>query len=278
MYEAFWGLNEPPFSLTPDPRFLYMSRQHMDALMMLHYAITRNKGAAMLSGDIGLGKTTLSRKLLEGLDPVHTKIVLIVNPILTPTQFFQEILSQLGEPTSSKNRQLLISELHRILVGFYERGQRVVLMVDEAHLIRASQTFEDLRLLLNCQMNDGFLISLILLGQLELRGKIQKVPALDQRIAVRQHLGPLNVPDTAEMLLHRLRVAGFTGDVSPFSADAVVLLHKYSGGIPRLATQLADNVLMMAFAQKQRVIDGFLMYSVICDHAGHDVNQRMEAA
>jgi general secretion pathway protein A len=272
MYEAFWGLNEPPFSLTPDPRFLFMSKQHMDALMMLHYAITRNKGAAMLSGDIGLGKTTLSRKLLESLDPVHTKIVLIVNPILTPTQFFQEILQQLGEATTSKNRQFLISELHRILIGFYERGQKVVLMVDEAHLIRASQTFEDLRLLLNCQMNDGFLISLILLGQLELRAKIQKVPALDQRIAVRQHLGPLNVPDTAEMLLHRLRVAGFSGDTSPFTADAVVLLHKYSGGIPRLATQLADNVMMVAFAQKQRVIDGFMMYSVVCDHAGREVN------
>jgi general secretion pathway protein A len=145
-------------------------------------------------------------------------------------------------------------------------------------LIRASQTFEELRLLLNCQMNDGFLISLILLGQLELRAKIQKVPALDQRIAVRQHLGPLDVTDTGEMLLHRLRVAGYTGELSPFSPDAVFLLHKYSGGIPRLATQLADNVLMMAFAAKQRVVDGFLMHSVICDHAGHDVTFQKEAA
>src|SRR5450432_3317634 len=109
MYEAYWGLTEPPFSLTPDPRFLYMSRGHEDALMMLHYAITRNKGAAMLSGDIGLGKTTISRKLLDLLDPVKTRVVLIVNPILTPTQFLQEILSQLEVETPSKNRQVLVA-------------------------------------------------------------------------------------------------------------------------------------------------------------------------
>src|SRR5690348_4578103 len=112
MHEAYWGLNEPPFSLTPDPRFLYLSRAHEDALMMLHYAISRNKGAAMLSGDIGLGKTTISRKLLELLDPIRTRVVMIVNPILTPVQILQEILNQLEVPIVSRNRQLLIQELH----------------------------------------------------------------------------------------------------------------------------------------------------------------------
>src|SRR5512141_3015408 len=116
MYEAYWGLKEPPFSLTPDPRFLYMSRGHEDALMMLHYAITRNKGAAMLSGDIGLGKTTVSRKLLDLLDPVKHRVVLIVNPILTPVQILQEILEQLDFPTASRNRQVLVAELHKVLV------------------------------------------------------------------------------------------------------------------------------------------------------------------
>src|SRR5256714_2108116 len=152
MYEAYWGLKEPPFSLTPDPRFLYMSRAHEDALMMLHYAITRNKGAAMLSGDIGLGKTTISRKLLELIDPVQNKVVLIVNPILTPTQFLQEILLQLGVETQSRSRQTLVALLHKTLLGYYERSERVVLMIDEAHLIRSAATFEEIRLLLNCQM------------------------------------------------------------------------------------------------------------------------------
>src|SRR5512141_2540444 len=121
MYEAFWGLNEAPFSLTPDPRFLYLSRGHEDALMMLHYAITRNKGAAMLSGDIGLGKTTVSRKLLDLLDPVKNRVVLIVNPILTPVQMLQEILNQLEIECLSRNRQVLIQELHKRLLFYYER-------------------------------------------------------------------------------------------------------------------------------------------------------------
>ncbi|MCA0361971.1 MAG: ATP-binding protein, partial [Armatimonadetes bacterium] len=129
--------------------------------MMLHYAITRNKGAAMLCGEIGLGKTTISRKLLEMLDPVQYRIVLIVNPILTPTQMLQEILTQLDIDCASRNRQVLVQRLHLALVENYDRGRRVVLMIDEAHLIRSANSFEELRLLLNCQMNDQFLISLI---------------------------------------------------------------------------------------------------------------------
>ncbi|MFQ3677292.1 MAG: AAA family ATPase, partial [Fimbriimonadaceae bacterium] len=124
MHETYWGLQEPPFSLTPDPRFLYLSRGHEDALMMLHYSVLRNKGAAMLSGDIGLGKTTVSRKLLDVLDPVRHRVVLIVNPILTPIQMLQEILEQLGAPSSSRNRQQLVSELHKVLVELYEHGQQ----------------------------------------------------------------------------------------------------------------------------------------------------------
>jgi general secretion pathway protein A len=268
MYEAYWGLKEPPFSLTPDPRFLYMSRAHEDALMMLHYAITRNKGAAMLSGDIGLGKTTISRKLLELIDPVHNKVVLIVNPILTPTQFLQEILLQLGVEVTTRSRQVLISVLHKTLLDFYDRNQRVVLMIDEAHLIRSAATLEEIRLLLNCQMNDQFLISLILLGQLELRSLISRVPALEQRLAVRYNLKPLDPIETGEMILHRLRVAGYSGETNPFSPDAVFELHKYTGGAPRLTSQVADNALLVAFAQKARVIDGYLMHSVVNEYSG----------
>lgn len=271
MYEAYWGLTEPPFSLTPDPRFLYMSRGHEDALMMLHYAITRNKGAALLAGDIGLGKTTVSRKLLDLLDPVRTRVVLIVNPILTPVQMLQEILSQLELPNASRNRQVLVADLHKALLSYYERGQRVVLLIDEAHLIKSAQTFEELRLLLNCQMNDQFLISLLLLGQPELRAKISKVPALEQRLAVRQTIKPLDVTETGEMVLHRLRVAGYTAEQSPFTPDAIFELHKYTKGAPRLISQLADNALVVGFVQKAKCIDGFMMHSVIADYSGVEV-------
>lgn len=262
MYEQYWGLTEAPFTLTPDPRFLYLSRSHEDALMMLHYAITRNKGAAMLAGEIGLGKTTVSRKLLETLDPVSYRIVLIVNPILTPTQILQEVLDQLGVPIVSRNRQVLVQRLHLALLEHYEKGIRVVIMIDEAHLIRAASTFEELRLLLNCQMNDQFLISLVLLGQSELLPKLKKVPALEQRLAVRHLLRPMDVFETGELILHRLRVAGYTGEKSPFTPEAIHQIHKLSDGAPRVIIQLADNAMLMAMARKEKMIDGFLAHEV----------------
>lgn len=260
MYEQYWGLNEAPFSLTPDPRFLYLSRSHEDALMMLHYAVTRNKGAAMLCGEIGLGKTTVSRKLLEAIDPVQFKIALIVNPILTPTQILQEVLSQIGSPCASRNRQVLVQELHKALLDHYDRGRRIVLMIDEAHLIRSANTFEELRLLLNCQMNDQFLISLILLGQQELIPKLKKVPALEQRLAVKYVIKPLDMLETGELVLHRMRVAGFTGERSPFTPEAIHQLHKFSNGAPREIIKIADNALILAMVKKEKMIDGFLIH------------------
>jgi general secretion pathway protein A len=268
MYEQYWGLNEAPFALTPDPRYLYMSRAHEDALMMLHYAITRNKGAAMLAGEIGLGKTTISRKLIETLDPVLYRMVLIVNPLLTPTQMMKEILSQLDIQIASNNRQVLVQRLHLALLEHYDRGRRVVVMVDEAHLVRSAATLEELRLLLNCQMNDQFLISLILLGQSELRPKLAKVPALEQRLAVRHVLKPLDVTDTGEMILHRMRVAGYTGEKSPFTPDAIHTIHRVSGGAPRVICQLADNALLMGAARKVQMIDGFLLHEIAEDYLG----------
>ncbi len=270
MYEAYWGLTEAPFSLTPDPRFLFMSRGHEDALMMLHYAVTRNKGAAMLSGDIGLGKTTVSRRLLELLDPVKNRVVMIVNPILTPTQIIQEILLQLDIKCDSKNRQVLVAELHKQLLTWYELGKRVVVIVDEAHLIRNSGTLEELRLLLNCQMNDQFLVNLLLLGQIELKAKLKKVPALEQRLAVRQSIKPLNEVETGEMIMHRMRVAGYTGENGPFTPDAIFEIHKYSKGAPRLISQIADNALMIAFARKLKMIDGFLVHEIVSEHSGKE--------
>lgn len=270
MYELYWGLQEPPFSLTPDPRFLYMSQGHEDALMMLHYAILRNKGAAQLVGDIGLGKTTISRKLLDLLDPLRFRVVLIVNPILTPTQILQEILSQLDHRSASRNRQVLVQELHDVLMECYDRGQQVVVLIDEAHLVRSAQTLEELRLLLNCQMNDQFLITLILLGQLEMKAKLQKVPAFQQRLAIRCNLQPLDVQETGELVMHRLRVAGYSGETNLFSPDAVFELHQVSQGTPRVICQVADNALMVGMARRLKMVDGFLMHDVVNDYLGKE--------
>lgn len=266
MYEGYWGLTEPAFSLTPDPRFLYLSRGHEDALSMLHYAITRNKGAAMLTGDIGLGKTTVTRKLIETLDPVANRVILIVNPVLTPNQMLQEVLSQLGVETKSRQRQDLVQSLHRGVLEAYQQGQRVIVLVDEAHLIKSAQTFEELRLLLNCQLNDQFLLNLILVGQNELKEKINKVPALESRMAVRATLRPLDVVEVGEMLLHRMQVAGYAGQRVPFTPDAVYQLHKYTNGYPRRVLQLADNALLVCSAKKALMVDAFMMVDVINDY------------
>ncbi|MCH7946127.1 MAG: AAA family ATPase [Armatimonadetes bacterium] len=268
MYESYWGLNEPPFTLTPDPRFLYMSRSHEDALMMMHYAITRNKGAAMLVGEIGLGKTTITRKLLEMLDPVQYRLAMIVNPLLTPTQLMTEILSQLDVEIKSRNRQVLIQRLHLALLDNYDKGRRVVLIIDEAHMIKNASSFEEIRLLLNCQMNDQFLINLILVGQPELRNKMAKVPALEQRLAVRSVLKRLDDFDSGELIMHRLRVAGYTAEKCPFTPDALSQIQTISQGVPRVIMQLADNAMLMAMSRKEKMIDGFLTHEAAEEYAG----------
>lgn len=265
MYENYWGLNEPAFSLTPDPRFLYMSQKHEDALLALVHTVTRNKGAGLLAGEIGHGKTTVSRKLLETLDPVLYRVVLIVNPVLTPIQILHEILGQLGIQTESQNRQGLVQELHTALASLYERGQRAVVIVDEAHMVKPTSTFEELRLLMNCQMNDQFLLSLILIGQNEVFEKLKKVPALMQRLAVIQTLGALDSTECGEMILHRLRIAGYTGERSPFTPDAIHQIHRSTGGSPRLIAQAADLLLASAAARNEIVIDAFLAHQVVED-------------
>jgi general secretion pathway protein A len=156
-------------------------------------------------------------------------------------------------------------------MAHYEQGLQVVLIVDEAHLVRSSGTFEELRLILNCQMNDRFMINLILFGQLEIREKLAKVPALQQRISIRHTLKPLDARETGEMVLHRLRVAGYSGEQHLFTPDAIHELHKCTGGVPRLICQYADTALLLGMAQKAKLIDGFLMHDVAGELVGEEV-------
>jgi len=272
MYEKYWGLSEPPFSLTPDPRFLYLSRKHEDCLTLLLHAITRNKGAVMLTGEVGHGKTTLSRRLLQELDEAEYRVVLIVNPIMTPIQLIREILEQLGVGENlPKNRQALLKLLNEKLLELHQQGQKVVLVIDEAHLLRDRQTFEEMRLLLNFQLNDRFLISLVLIGQPELIPKVERIPALKQRLAVRANLKPLDLVETGEMLRHRLAAAWHSQNGrGVFSPEAVQEIYRYTNGCPRIICEVADNALLVGMAQKARVIDGFLMHSVIMDFEGRE--------
>ncbi len=269
MYEDYWGVTEPPFSLTPNPKFLYLSEKHQNALTMLLFTITRNKGAGMIAGEPGSGKTTLSRRLLQELPEEKYRVAMVVNPRLTPVQLFREILTQFGLYDLGRTKQELIQQLNSFLLDLYNEGRKAVLIVDEAHLIRNMDTFEELRLLLNFQLNDEFLITLLLLGQPQLIDIIEKNPALRQRLAVRYRLEPLNRMEVEEMIKFRLKAAWYIGpDI--FTPDALDELYEYSKGIPRVVCEIVDNALLFGMLKQVRKIDGFLMRQVIMDFEGKE--------
>ena len=269
MYEEYWGVTEPPFSLTPNPKFLYLSEKHANCLTMLEYTVTRNKGAGMISGEAGSGKTTLSRALLSRLEPEKYEIAMIVNPSLTPNQLLAEILEQFGCDAIPRQKRELVSRLNGLLIGLYRDGKKGVLVIDEAHLVRSRATFEEIRMLLNFQFNDEFLLTLLLLGQPELRRKIDRVEALKQRLAVRYHLGSLNRLEMEEMIRFRLRAAWYMGgDI--FLPEAYDEMYEFSEGNPRVTCEIADNAMIFGMLKNMRQVDGVLMKQVVMDFEGKE--------
>jgi general secretion pathway protein A len=270
MQEAYWGLNEPPFALAPDPKTFYMGHAGEDVLMMLHYAVTRNKGAALLTGALGMGKTALCHKLIDLLDPIKTQTISIVNPMLSPLQLHLELLGELGVKVRFKDRPAVAKELQKRLLDLYEKGKKVVLVVDDAHQIQSDGTFEELRQLLNLQVDDQFLVTIILAGLPILAQNLSKFPELDQIMAVRVRLQPLTLVETGDLIMHRLRVAGYTGDPGIFSPDAVLELHRFTQGVPRLVCHLADHALMLGKNEKAPFVDGLLMHEAIAEFYGEE--------
>lgn len=269
MYEEYWGLTEPPFTLTPNPKFLFLSEKHQNGLTMLLFAITRNKGAGMISGEPGCGKTTLSRKLLDSLPEDKYRVAMIVNPRMTPVQLFRETLTQFGIDQLGRTKQELLQQLNAFLLGLYNQGTKAVLLVDEAHLIKNMDTFEELRLILNFQLSNEFLITLLLLGQPELMRIVDQNPALKQRLAVRFTLESLNRAEAEKMIKFRMKAAWYIGP-DAFTPDAMDELYEYSKGIPRIICEIADNALLMAMLKQTRKVDAFLMRSVIMDFEGKE--------
>ena len=268
MHEAYWGLTEAPFALTPDPRFYYMGHATEDSLMMLHYALTRNKGVGLVTAPLGMGKTALCHKLTSLLEPTITRVINIVNPALTPLQFHFELLAELGVKTRYKDRQAVSKELQSRLLEVAGKGKRVVLIIDDAHMIESAGTFEELRQLLNLQMDNQFLVNVLLVGQPSLVQSICKCESLDQMIAIRERMQPLSLVDTGELVMHRLRNAGYSGDQGIFGTDAIVELHRRSKGVPRVICHIADRALVVGKNQKARFIDGLVMHEAIADFYG----------
>jgi general secretion pathway protein A len=251
MYTSFFGLQEKPFAITPDPRYLYLSERHAEALAHLMYGINEAGGFIQLTGEVGTGKTTVIRSLLEQL-PGHADVALILNPRVTPAEFLLTICEELHIHVPESGRgstKTLMDLIGRQLLDTHARGRRVVLIVDEAQNL-STETLEQVRLLTNLETATTKLLQIILIGQPELRALLDQpdLRQLAQRITGRYHLNPLSADETAGYVKHRMRVAGATAEV--FTPSALREIHRLSGGIPRVINVICDRALLGAFTQE----------------------------
>jgi len=263
MYELYYGFTERPFSKTPDPRFLFMSRGHREALARLQYAV-EERDMVLLTGEIGCGKTTLSRALLDALDE-HHRVMLIINPRLTPLEFLRALALRLEIAEPARFKADLLEQIGTALFKCFEEGICPVLVIDEAQLVPHKETFDEIRLLTNFQLDDRNLICVVLIGQGELRQRLRHraYEPLRQRIGMSYDLCPLNLDETREYLDFRVVAAG--GAPGLFSPGAVTMLYHYSGGIPRKINHAASLALLEGFGRECRLIDEMVMEGVMLE-------------
>lgn len=251
MYLNYYGLKEPPFSITPDPRFVFLSERHRDALAHLLYGIGQGGGGGFvqLTGEVGTGKTTLCRLLLEQL-PEDTRVALVLNPKLSPLELLETICEELKIDLTGRRGSLkgLVDGLNAYLLDAYAQGLRVVLIIDEAQNL-SIEALEQVRLLTNLETPTQKLLQIILLGQPELREVLSRedLRQLSQRITARYHLTPLSVDETDSYVRHRLQVAGCNR--MPFTRLALRRMHEHAEGVPRLLNVIADRALMAGYAK-----------------------------
>lgn len=263
MFEEFFGFTTKPFGKTPDPGFLYESPQHGEALARLEYAV-EEKELSLLVGEIGSGKTTLSRALIDRIGESRA-VILLINPRLTPAQLLRSIAAGLGlQPARFRNE--LLDQIHTRLFELYEAGREPVLIIDEAQLIPTKSTFDEIRLLTNFQLDDQNLLSVLLIGQPELETRLDRAAyaPLRQRIGMRYRLGPLSLEETIQYVQHRLQVAGSARN--PFDDDALRAMHAISGGIPRVINTLATTALLDAFGDDAATIDAARVSAAAREH------------
>ena len=264
MYLTFYNLTEQPFNVTPDPKFLYMTQQHGTALNHLLFAIRRRKGFVLLTGEVGTGKTTLCRKLLERLGPeYHTALVL--NPMLTATQLLRGIVEEFGVECNRRDRLGYLTALNSFLLEASSKSRDTVLIIDEAQDMSVG-LLEMVRLLSNLETNSRKLLQIVLSGQPELRAKLRRptLRQLTQRITVSYHLSTMSRSDTAAYISHRLSVAGNNGGLR-FDDGAVDEIYEYSGGTPRLINTVGDKALLAAYVKGASSISGEIVRTAIGD-------------
>jgi general secretion pathway protein A len=254
IYQQFYGLKEPPFTITPNPRFLYFSAKHREALNHLLYGIRERKGFVQLTGEVGAGKTTLCRALLEELPSDQYSTALILNPVLNPEQLIQAIATEFGLDVRGKDRFQTLQIINHFLLEEMAKQRDVVLIIDEAQNL-TTELLEAVRMLSNLETDDRKLLQIVLMGQPELRDRLNEheMRQLRQRITVRYHLRPLRFNEVKDYIRHRLHVSGANG-TPYFSNAAVWRIFNYSKGIPRLVNAVCDKCLLAGFVHQREDI------------------------
>jgi type II secretory pathway predicted ATPase ExeA len=262
MYESYYGFTEKPFSLTPDPKYLYRSESHANAFDLLQYAVRRREGFVVVTGDIGTGKTTLCRALLEQIDRT-TFTALVLNPFLSEEELLKRVLQDFGVVSredvkagrlAGASTHELIDALYDFLLGLVSRDASAVLIIDEAQNLPLP-LLEQIRILSNLETDKEKLLQIILVGQLNLQALLRSpnLRQLDQRVSIRYELAPLDADTVAAYVAHRLTIAGGSTSVA-FTAKALVHVHRLSGGIPRLINLICDRALLAGYsAQANRI-------------------------
>ena len=268
MYLEHFGLSMLPFATTPDPRFYYPSAKHREALACLLYAVEQHKGFALISGEVGAGKSMLCRAAIERFGP-HVDTALIVHTLLTPKQFLQAACEELGIVTKGRSKGQLISDVKRFLMKQREMRRDVVLVVDEAQNL-SSKVLEEVRLLGNLETARDKLLQILLVGQPEMRRLIAapELRQLNQRITVKFHLGTLSAADVSGYIDHRLKVAGLSEN-GLFDANAKAAVFEAAGGVPRLVNVICDQALLEAYVKDERLVNHETVRRVVMDMEGY---------
>jgi len=261
MYLEHWGFSDFPFENVPDERFFFESELHKAILEDLQDAIMRRKGAIVLTGGIGCGKSTLTQRILLGLPENRFDIALITYSCLTPTEMLKEVCTQLGLNANHDDRHSLLRTLQEHLINNANSNRDTLICIDEAQSIPSIETFEELRLLLNFQLGGRFLMSLLFVGQPELQDQIAKLPQLQQRIALNLNLQHMDEAGTIQYILYRLRSAGSTRPI--LTRQAVTMIHRHTTGIPRRINHLMDRCLLVGQRQSSSILDSKLVESTI---------------
>lgn len=264
-YVEYFAMDREPFSNAPDARFFFNSEQHSQALLRLMYAVDSDKGLAVLVGGVGTGKTTLARRMLDGLseDRYESSLLVMVHSGITPEWILTRIALQLGVDNPASDRLALLKQLYERLVQIHESGRKAVVLIDEAQMLQSRELMEEFRGLLNLEIPGKKLLNVIFFGLTEVEDCLRLDEPLAQRVALKYHLKSLT-PALSELYIkHRLQVGGAKRML--FRPDCVSAIHSYAGGVPRLINTICDNCLLEAYLRKQQDVDLRIVQSVAGD-------------